>query len=78
MKPKSISKESQADDSADFLFWQITNLRQKRIRENLSILDLTHFPFVLLASLARFEETSQKAAQVRLAKHTKTEVPCWI
>ncbi|WP_061248912.1 MarR family winged helix-turn-helix transcriptional regulator [Leptospira alstonii] len=74
MKPKSIFTESQADESTGFLFWQITNLWQKRIRENLSILDLTHVQFVLLASLAWFEETSQKATQVRLAEHAKTDV----
>ncbi|MBW0434587.1 MarR family transcriptional regulator [Leptospira yasudae] len=74
MKPKSIFAELQAEESTGFLFWQITNLWQKRIRENLLVLDLTHVQFVLLASLAWFEETAQKATQVRLAEHAKTDV----
>ncbi|EMO64806.1 MarR family winged helix-turn-helix transcriptional regulator [Leptospira borgpetersenii] len=74
MKSKSIFSELQVEESTGFLFWQITNLWQKRIRENLLILDLTHVQFVLLASLAWFEETSQKATQVRLAEHAKTDV----
>ncbi|MCG6168452.1 MarR family winged helix-turn-helix transcriptional regulator [Leptospira sp. FAT2] len=74
MKPKSIFSELQAEESTGFLFWQITNLWQKRIRENLLVLDLTHVQFVLLASLAWFEETVQKATQVRLAEHAKTDV----
>ncbi len=60
MKSKSIFSELQVEESTGFLFWQITNLWQKRIRENLLILDLTHVQFVLLASLAWFEETSQR------------------
>ncbi|PJZ54667.1 MarR family winged helix-turn-helix transcriptional regulator [Leptospira adleri] len=74
MKSKSIFKEEKAEESTGFLFWQITNLWQKKIRENLLALDLTHVQFVLLASLAWFEEAGQKATQVRLAEHAKTDV----
>ncbi|XDD49086.1 MarR family winged helix-turn-helix transcriptional regulator [Leptospira sp. WS92.C1] len=74
MKSESRFKEAHPQEITGFLFWQITNLWQKRIRESLVTLDLTRVPFVLLASLVWFEESDQKATQVRLAEHAKTDV----
>ncbi|WP_232380655.1 MarR family transcriptional regulator [Leptospira ainlahdjerensis] len=70
MKSKSIFKVEKTEGSAGFLFWQITNLWRKKIREYLLSLDRPRVQFVLFENLGWLEETdpnsnSDKARRTR-------------
>lgn len=62
------------DESSGFLLWQMSNLWQRKIREGLEPLDLTHVQFVLLACTAWLEAHQTCVTQVQLAKQAKTDV----
>lgn len=61
-------------ESPGFLLWQVTNLWQRRLRQVLNGVDLTHVQFVLLASLAWMTQDEQMVTQVQLAHHAKTDI----
>lgn len=68
------SKFSTPSDSPGFLLWQVTNLWQRRIREALKEVNLTHVQFVLLASLVRLAEERSVISQTDLSRFAKTDV----
>jgi DNA-binding MarR family transcriptional regulator len=55
-----------AQDSSGFLFWKVSTLWQRGIRDTLEPLGLTHTQFVLLASLRWLGGASQAS----LSRHT--------
>ena len=63
------------DDSSGFVLWQVNNLWQRRIRQALAEVGLTHVQFVLLACLGWLtEKGDQPVTQVRLAAQARTDV----
>lgn len=61
------------EESPGFLLWKTTNLWQKKQREALSSLGLTHVQFVLLAGIYWLEKNKEKVSQVRLSAHASTD-----
>ncbi len=61
-------------DSPGFLLWQVSNLWQRKQRDALKPLDLTHTQFVLLTSLSWLEQSEEPITQVQLAHYTKVDV----
>jgi DNA-binding MarR family transcriptional regulator len=59
-----------AEQSSGYLFWKVSALWQRGIRELLEPLDLTHTQFVLLASLRWLGSSNQ----VDLSRHTGCDV----
>lgn len=68
------TKFSSPSDSPGFLLWQVTNLWQRRIREALKEVNLTHVQFVLLASLVRLAEQKSVISQTDLSRFAKTDI----
>jgi DNA-binding MarR family transcriptional regulator len=62
-----------AEDSPGFLLWQVGNVWQRRQREALAPLELTHVQFVLLASLAYLGKNLEPVTQIALAQHAQTD-----
>jgi len=53
-----------------FLIWQTTNLWQRRMKEKLDPIGITHVQFLLLNSLATLNKTSEKPlSQMMVATH---------
>lgn len=68
------TKFSSPSNSPGFLLWQVTNLWQRRIREALKEVNLTHVQFVLLASLVRLAEEKLVISQTDLSRFAKTDI----
>jgi DNA-binding MarR family transcriptional regulator len=67
------------NDSLGFMFWQTSNLYQKKLVNALKPVDLTLAQFVILAGTARLEnggpeEPVTQVTQVRLARQAGTDV----
>ena len=62
------------DQSPGFLLWQVANDWQRRTRLALKTLALTHVQFVLLASTAWLNQTSQPVTQIRLASYAHLDI----
>ncbi len=62
------------EQSLGFVFWQLTNLWQRKLSQVLKPLNLTHVQFVLLAGIGWLQQTSEKTTQIALARHAKTDV----
>ncbi|SFC49405.1 DNA-binding transcriptional regulator, MarR family [Flexibacter flexilis DSM 6793] len=63
----------EAEDSAGFLLWQVTNLWQREIRKALEPHQLTHSQFVLMASIHWLTLHNQEVTQVVLSNNTKID-----
>jgi DNA-binding MarR family transcriptional regulator len=62
------------DASPGFLLWQVTNLWQRRQREALKPLGLSHVQFVLLAGVTWLADHGESpVSQVKLARHARTD-----
>jgi DNA-binding MarR family transcriptional regulator len=61
------------DASPGYLMWQATNLWQRRQREALKSLGLSHAQFVLLAGVTWLADREESVSQVKLARHAKTD-----
>jgi DNA-binding MarR family transcriptional regulator len=59
--------------SPGFLLWQATNAWQRRLRDALRPLGLSHAQFVLLAGVTWLADRDAPVSQVRLAKHTRMD-----
>ena len=57
-----------------FLLWQVSNLWQRKMKDGLSHLGLTHVQFVLLAGIAWLNREDNPVTQARLSAHAKTDV----
>lgn len=73
VKKVTFSKE-RPEQSLGFVFWQVSNLWQRKIGEVLKPLNLTHVQFVLLAGIGWFNKTHISATQTMLAQHAKTDI----
>lgn len=62
-----------AEDSSGFLLWQVTTLWQRRIKQSLDLLDLTHTQFVLLATAASLSQNGNIVTQIDIANQSKTD-----
>ncbi len=62
-----------AEDSPGFLLWQVSNVWQRRQRDALAPLELTHVQFVLLASLAYLSHSPEPVTQIGLSQHAQTD-----
>lgn len=61
------------DASPGFLLWQAANHWQRRQREALREVGLSHVQFVLLAGVTWLARDGEPVSQVRLARHTHTD-----
>lgn len=70
------SEFNDAQDSPGFLLWEVTNLWQKKIRQALEPLALTHMQFVLLFSCHWLVSRGGGAeiTQVQLAQYARVDV----
>ncbi|MHB1612185.1 MAG: MarR family winged helix-turn-helix transcriptional regulator [Sulfobacillus sp.] len=70
------SEFNDAQDSPGFLLWEVTNLWQKKIRQALEPLALTHMQFVLLFSCHWLVSRGGGAdiTQVQLAQYAHVDV----
>lgn len=62
-----------AEDSSGFLLWQVTTLWQRRIKQSLDLLDLTHTQFVLLATAASLSQNGNIVTQIDIANQSETD-----
>ncbi|MCB0570778.1 MAG: MarR family transcriptional regulator [Phaeodactylibacter sp.] len=61
------------EDSPGFLLWQLSMLWQRRIREVLAELELTHTQFVLLATLGWLKQNKEDVTQKEVAEHARVD-----
>jgi DNA-binding MarR family transcriptional regulator len=72
--PKFLSSEfSGPEESPGFLLWQVCMSWQRKQRQALANLDLTHVQFVLLASICWLQKEHKDLTQAQLASHAKTD-----
>ena len=71
LQPEFELAFEETNDSTGFLFWQMTNLWQRKIRECFDPLSLTHVQFLLLNSLAALNKSSKTpVTQMMVANHS--------
>jgi DNA-binding MarR family transcriptional regulator len=70
------SEFKEAKESPGFLLWQVTNIWQKHLRNELEKIDLTHVQFVLLATCQWFNQQAEVEgmSQIQLSHHAKIDV----
>jgi MarR family transcriptional regulator, organic hydroperoxide resistance regulator len=68
------SRFEKPEDSPGFLLWQITNSWQRRIRQALKEIGLTHVQFVLLTATDWLESANLPTNQTNVAKFAHTDV----
>lgn len=71
---KFPSKFKAPEHSPGFLLWQVTNRWQRRQREALAKIDLTHVQFVLLACALWLESLGRTVNQKELAQMSAVDV----
>ena len=69
MSKERIFSVETAEESSGFLLWQITSVWQRDIRKALSVYDITHSQFVLLASTLWLTLQNEMVTQVMLSEH---------
>ncbi len=67
------SRHASPDESPGFALWQVASLWQQQIRRALAPLELTHGPFVLLASAAWLTREGAQVTQAQIAAHARTD-----
>ena len=70
----STSEFTTPDESPGFLLWQVSTLWQRKQRQALAALELTHMRFVLLAGIIWLEKKDLHLSQAQLASHAKTDL----
>lgn len=71
LKPEFSLAFETASESTGYLFWQLTNLWQRKIKEVFDPIDLTHVQFLLLNSLAVLNKNEDKVVtQMNLSNHS--------
>jgi len=73
MKNKSSFQVDKPEQSSGFLLWQVTTLWQRKIKNALDTLSLSHSGFVILASLLWFKEQKVVVTQTKIIEHTKLD-----
>ncbi len=61
------------EESSGFLLWQVTMLWQRKIKQGLDEIDLTHTQFVLLASSEWLFKQHKIVTQIDISNHSKTD-----
>lgn len=61
------------EDSPGFLLWQISMLWQRKIKNELDKIGLTHTQFVLLAALGWISKSNKIVTQADIANQSKTD-----
>ena len=64
----SIFDVQTPQESLGFQFWKLHTQWQRKVNESLSPFDITHTQFVMLASIAWFEEQNISPSQAQVAK----------
>jgi DNA-binding MarR family transcriptional regulator len=72
-RPVKFSK-ARPEESPGYMFWQTSNLWQRKMVRALKPTGLTPVQLVLLAGVAWLERGSEPITQVRLARQAKTDV----
>ena len=72
-RPVKFSK-ARPEQSLGYMFWQTSNLWQRRMVKALKPIGLTPVQLVLLAGVAWLERESEPITQARLARQAKTDV----
>ncbi len=67
------SRYSGPEESPGFLLWQVNMIWQRKQRNALAEIGLTHGQFVLLAALVWLEQYEQEIIQIQLATMTKVD-----
>ena len=73
MKNKSSFQVDKPEQSSGFLLWQVTTLWQRKVKNALNVIDLSHSKFVILASLLWFKEQKTIVTQTTIIEHTKLD-----
>ena len=68
------SKYKQCNDSTGFLFWQVSTLWQRKIKEALHPLNLTHTQYVILAVIEELQEHSDNITQKMISDISSIDV----
>ena len=68
------SKYSNAKESTGLLFWQTSVLWQRKIREVLQVLDLTHTQFVILSVIEELSDNAQEITQKMISDFSMIDV----
>lgn len=66
-------KHDDANKSMGFLLWKLHMLWQRKIKEKLDTLGITHTQFVLLSVLAWLSRSQNIVTQTDIATHSKTD-----
>jgi len=76
LESKRLVKFSKArpEESLGYMFWQTSNLWQRKMVKALKPMGLTPVQLVLLAGVAWLEREAEPITQVRLARQVKTDV----
>lgn len=61
------SKYQSHEESTGLLFWQVSTLWQRAIKEALRTFDLTHTQYVILAVIAELSETNGEITQKKIS-----------
>jgi MarR family transcriptional regulator, transcriptional regulator for hemolysin len=72
-RPVKFSK-ARPEQSLGYMFWQTSNMWQRRMVKALKPMGLTPVQLVLLAGVAWLERSAEPITQVRLARQAKTDV----
>lgn len=69
---KAFSFES-PDESPGYLLWQVTMLWQRKAKNGLDGIGITHTQFVLMAALKWLTLSKKEVFQIEVAKHAKVD-----
>jgi DNA-binding MarR family transcriptional regulator len=71
----STSRHSFSDleENAGFLMWQVSMLWQRKLKNGLDTIGITHAQFLLLASLSYLSSKQNIVSQQDLAKHVRID-----
>lgn len=61
------SKFKESHQSVGLIFWKVSTLWQRKIKENLNKIDLTHTQFVILASIQELNERNEIITQKEIS-----------
>ena len=70
---KKLFSFEKPEENAGFLLWQVSMHWQRKMKQALAPLDLTHTQFVLLAALAWLSQSEEEVYQIDIANHAKVD-----
>ena len=72
-KGKKLFSFEKPEENSGFLLWQVSMHWQRKIKQALDPLDMTHTQFVLLAALAWLSQFEGEVYQIDVARHAKID-----